>query len=530
MRVWSDFQARAKTALSGVLRQTCAIAVLVPTSLAAQDQQPLSSIDWLSDSLAEEAALRPQRRAQDGSPRGVSVAPVTVTTLDVAAPDGAGLAGSGETGLAATLWGPTTTDAIARRLAAWPNESLPAARAALERLILARLNPPLDGGTPGALIVARIDTLLRLGALDQAAALLREAGTERPELFRRAFDVALLQGRENEGCAQLQASPGIAPSLPVRIFCLARSGDWSAAALTLETADALGQLSPLEDALLARFLEPEIAELAPPLPRISMPTPLEWRMLEAIGERQSTAGLPRAFAHADLRETAGWKSRIEATERLVRSGALPPERLNTVYRERSAAASGGVWDRVALVEDLRLALEADRPRAVARALPEAWAAMQAGGLAVPFAEALAPCLVPVALDGEAALLAHRIALLSERYEDAALTPPDGADALSLALARGLPPEPGSWDQRDPLAAALAAAFAPTPPAPTPRIAGLAETGRIGEALIEALLIAARGAEADPGDLAAALAFLRGAGMEETARRAALQIHLLRGRA
>jgi len=269
----------------------------------AQDGTPLSSIDWLSDSLADDAALRPEpglepgpesgpdlrpeRRAPPVAGGGSALAPpVSVAPLDAPAPDGVGLVAPEAAGLAPSLWGGSTTDAIARRLAALPDRPLPAAREALKRLILARLDPPGGGGTPGALALARIDTLLRWGALAEAAELIEAAGTERPELFRRAFDIALLQEREDQGCAVLQASPGIAPSIPVRIFCLARSGDWPAAALTLETAEALGALTPEEDALLARFLDADLADPDAPLP-------------------------PRAAGRSDPRREAGSRTRFD---------------------------------------------------------------------------------------------------------------------------------------------------------------------------------------------------------------------------
>ena len=47
------------------------------------------------------------------------------------------------------------------------------------------------------------------------------------------------------------------------------------------------------------------------------PDPLTFRLFETIGERLPTAALPRAFAHADLRDVAGWKAQIEAAERGV---------------------------------------------------------------------------------------------------------------------------------------------------------------------------------------------------------------------
>ncbi len=491
----------------------------------AAPAQPLSTIDWLSDSLAEQAALRPERRAPPVAGDGSALAPeVTVAPLDTPAPDGVGLTGAAEAGLPPGLWGASTTDAVARQLSRLPERPLPAAREAIKRIVLARLDPPEGGGTPGALALARIDTLLRWGALDEAAALIDLAGTDRPELFRRAFDIALLQERENVACARLQDAPGIAPSIPVRIFCLARSGDWSAAAVTLETADALGQVSPGEEALLARFLELDGSDgLLPPLPQRATITPLDWRMLEAIGESRTTASLPLAFAHAELRPRTGWKRRIEATERLVRAGALPPTRLATIYGEREPSASGGVWERVAAVQALDRALERGQPRAVARALAPAWREMRASGLGPAFAALYAPRIAPLDLAGPEAALAHRITLLGPDYEAAALAPPEGADPLALALARGVAPES---EPDAPLPAALARAFAtPSPELPS-RLSRLIDEDRLGEALLHALDTVSRGAQADPEDLSGALAFLRATGLEDTARRAALQIRLL----
>ena len=487
---------------------------------------PLSTIDWLSDSLADPSSLRPEGRAPPLAGDGSALAPeVTVTPLDAPESGAIGLVPAAASGLPSGLWGQSAVDTLVERLAALPDRPLPAARDALKRVILARLDPPRGGGAPGALTVARIDTLLRWGALDEAAALLAQAGTARPDLFRRAFDIALLQEREQSACTQLEAAPGIAPSIPAHIFCLARSGDWAAAALTLDTAEALGEIDAAEEALLARFLDLDESDAALPARPGSGPlSPLEWRMLEAVGERRSTVALPVAFAHAELRPTSGWKARVEATERLVRVGALPPSRLAAVYAERAPAASGGVWERVAAVQALEAALQRGQPRAVARQLEPAWEALSAVGLGPAFAALYAPRLTPLDLAGPEATLAHRIALLGPDYEAVALAPPPDADPVARALARGEAPPPDGA-ALGPLGRTLGAAFAlPLPEAPA-SLARLQSTDRLGEALLAALDTLADGARADPADLTGALVFLRGAGLEDTARRAALQIYL-----
>ena len=66
--------------------------------------------------------------------------------------------------------------------------------------------------------------------------------------------------------------------------------------------------------------------------------------------------LPLAFAHAELRDTAGWKSQIESAERLARAGVIAPNVLLGLYTERLPAASGGVWDRAAAFQRFESAL------------------------------------------------------------------------------------------------------------------------------------------------------------------------------
>jgi hypothetical protein len=105
-------------------------------------------------------------------------------------------------------------------------------------ILLAEVAAPVDAGGRGELLLVRIDKLLALGALEQAAALIDAAGSATPDLFRRSFDVALLTGAEDRACESMAGAPHLAPTVPARIFCLARSGDWDTAALTIRTSRA----------------------------------------------------------------------------------------------------------------------------------------------------------------------------------------------------------------------------------------------------------------------------------------------------
>ncbi|MBS8225576.1 hypothetical protein [Vannielia litorea] len=495
------------------------------TVLLAQEA-PISSIDWLSDSLATPVvAVAP--RDEPPVANSASIETVTVTPLGAPSPDGIGLIGRREAGFPGNLWGSSELDRLRRLIADLPVEPIPAQQDLIRLLLLTELDPPIGAGPEGLLFQARIDALLARGAVDEAAEMLGRTGSKAPAIFQRSFDVALLQGHEDAGCRQLRATPGISPSYATRIFCLARTGEWQTAALTLDTAKALGHLDAEEDALLARFLDPELADGAAPLPAFKRPSPLVYRMLEAIGEPVPTAQLPLAFAHADLRNTAGWRARIGAAERLARVGSLPPEQLLEIWSERQPAASGGVWDRVALMQGLNAALEQANAAAVARLLPDAWAQAQSTHLEVPFAALFGQRLQTQDLSGGAADLAYRIGLLTEGYEALALAreaPTDDMNAFLTALARGLPedaPAPNA------LAEAIAEGFAS--PALPRNLASPVADGRIGEAILLAMEALESGAEGDLDDVTTAVAFLRRLNLEDVARRYALQLMLLDGR-
>lgn len=489
---------------------------------AALGEPPLSAIDWLSESVA----ARPMETPPPVLGPGPRTDPISVEPLPGPSPDAVGLLPAQVAGLPRDLWGPGDSAAIARAIRAEPVDTLPAVQSLLFTLLLTELEPPADDRGEGEILLARLDRLLDMGALDQAQALVERAGPTRPALFRRWFDISLLTGQEDRACAAMRLTPDIAPTFPARIFCLARGGDWNAAALTLETARALGYVSDDEDALLARFLDPALAEEGPPLPAPARPSPLIFRMREAIGEPLPTATLPLAFAQADLRPDAGWKARLAAAERLARTGALSSNQLLGVWTERKPAASGGIWDRVAAIQAFDVALLAGAPDLVAERLAPAWAAVRAAELEVPFAQIYGARLARLELPGEAGAEAFRIGLLADEYEAIAMArrPQSAEEAFLIGLARGtpqdIPPPEG-------LGAAVAEGFAA--PEPTANEAVLLREGRLGEVILAAMDLIARGAQGDLGAVTRALALMRRVGLEDVARKSALQLMLLERR-
>ncbi len=483
--------------------------------------EPLSAIDWLSRSVELAPVFGPPVTETAVTPG------ITTTTLAQPSKNPVGILPPRVTGLPQSLWIKSNEEDLVALVRAERIDMLPAMQDLLKVLMMAEADPPQDAGTNGALFLARVDKLLDMGALEQAKSLIEQATPDTPALFQRWFDVALLTGTEDAACDVMQETPSIAPTYSARIFCLARSGEWPVAALTLNTHRVLGDITPAEEALLSRFLDPELYEGEPPLDPPERVTPLNFRMHEAIGEALVTAPLPLAFAHADLRFTSPWKAQLEAAERLAHHGAVSENVLLRHYTSRTPAASGGIWDRAAAMQRFDVAMLAGDPDAVADTLPAAWSAMREARAEIQFAKLYGAALQDLPLRQDAASVAIEVGLLSPSYERVALLVEERGidwDPFAIGLARGTP----ALDDADTAKEkAIAAAFL-TPAVPED-IARLLEQGKLGEALLRALQLFDAGSDGDLRALTASLSALRTVGLEDVARRAALQ-HLLLYRA
>ena len=528
------------------------VLALLPDGTLAQNTggAPLSVIDWLDTAaplaqLPRAPRIRPNNTLKPLNEPAVTTdgtAPqITIRPLSATAPRTVGIVPAAITGMRPDIWAASDATQLAQRIAALPDLDLPAANALLYTLLLAEASAPAGGlAAQNTLTRARVDKLMMLGAVDPALALVEQAGGDTsPALFDVWMDLSLLAGTEDTACGGLSRAPHLTKNTATRIFCAARDGDWDNAALTFGSAKALSMLPRDTLNVLDRFLNPDIFEDAAPLRTPRNVDPLTFRLFETIGEPLPTGPLPRPFAVADLRDLAGWKSQLEAAERLTRAGALPDNRLLGLYTDRKPAASGGIWDRVHAVQRFDTALETGSADAVAKTLPTVWREMQNAGLEVSFSAAFHERLETVPLTGSAAAIKARIGLLSPAYETVAYGL-DAADAvlgahtaLIRAVAQGEPaPRARNGAQNGTLnqapTEALPRAIYDSFSAPMPRAEWIemARSGRLGEAILATLDALRDGARGDSLSLRDALGTLRALGLEDTARRAALQILLL----
>ena len=491
----------------------------------AEAPPPLSAIDWLSNSVAEEAAP-PSATAE--TPLAAAPAAVRVMPLDTPVIDATGLIGPESLGVPQDIWGRSSAGDLAAalsRLNLGP-DSPPTIGRFMAKLLQVRFDPPIDAAVDDRFFYARVDRLLEKGHLETAGALIEATGLNDPQLFRRRFDIALLTGTETEACRDIETTPELSPTYPARIFCLARLGQFDVAALTLGNAETLGILTEDEDALLLYFLDPELFEGEPIPSTPSVPTPLQFRLYEAIGERIATDGLPVPFAHADLSNDVGWKARLNAAERLAASGAIPFERLLDVYQEREASASGGVWQRVSAVQSLARAVDTRDRQRIVDALPSAWDAARTAEYAAPFSTWIMPTLRALEEPGSVSHLAFEIALTAEDADVAARFANQSLeDRFLLSLTNN---RIGTEPAGDALGRAVLRGLSAVNAGST--FEALISDDRRGEVLFRALDQLANGADGNPDTTAQSLAALRRIGLADLARQIAVELILKEGAA
>ena len=493
----------------------------------AQDA-PNSAIEWLSESIQNPPnfSIPPD----DSAATGPLISQIALDpSTDFGIPDAVGLLPPTVTGFPAAFWGVTPSGTAAEMIARQDIGTLPAAKALFQQILLAQTDPPTDASSKPVVLLARIDRLIETGALDAAEALMVISGPSTPALFKRQFDVALLVNRTQAACDALKANPNLSNDLATRVFCLARNGDWNAAATTLSLGATIGMLDRPREEMLIRFLDPDLFEgTKDPDPPEDM-TATDFFLREAVLLPRPSGLLPLAYVYGDTNARAPLRMQIEASERLVAAGTLPSNFLFSAYRSGKAASSGGIWGRAEAVQSLDKALSERDEAAIAATLPVAAEALAKVGLSVAFAQEYAPTLANQPFEGELEQVADLIASLLLLADLDARSWALGSEDTNILFASAL--VAGKIDTEhstSSMTAAIAEAFGDEAPdsSATERLLMDIDGGSYGPAVLGALRLLASGTETDPQSVEAALFALRRAGLEKSARQLAVQILLL----
>ncbi len=507
-----------------------ALTLLVYIGASAQAQAPLSAIEWLTESIKDPPNFEIQSESEpliELLAQAISVkkgmAPVS--------PDAIGLLSPAVTGFSADLWGDMPAPDISDLLSDFPNEGTPEAKNLFRRLLLAQANPAPDDIQNGLVLMARVNRLLEIGALDAAEALIAFAPTSNAQIFQIKFNIAILSGRTRDICNTLATTPAISDDLSARVFCLARNGDWNAAAITLSLGAGIGGISAEREEMLIRFLDPKLFEGAADPPSPDPFGIMDFVLREAVFLPRPSGLMPLPYLYRDIGEHAPLRSKMEASERLVMAGSLPSNLLFAAYREGKAASSGGVWGRANSIQMLDEALEAGSADDLVTAVIAAYANFADAGLLLPLAEEYADVLS--ALEYSPLFAKARLAVLdllhlanvsNISWSETAIL--NGSRQLALAIVTHAPliidPEGKAMQQ-----SLIKGLNGPIPDSPAAsRLLNMLEDREPGQAILAALRILADGALADPEGVRNGLYLLVSAGQSSAARRIAVQILLL----
>lgn len=524
--------------------------LLAPAGLA---QVPASPASAAPRPLGAPLPLGPPQRAAAPEP-GTAI---SAEPLAPPSPDAAGLLAPTAGGLPEPVWEGTRRAVVERLLPALPGRNpSPTLRMLERRLLLTSAEPPRGDGP--SLVALRVAALGAMGATGDAAALAEAAslaGDQRTARLRvRAH---LLAGSYHAVCDGVPALSD-ADALRLTAVCQALDGQVDAALLTAGLLREAGDGDPALVRLLeavgtgAAAPDPGLAEIDPEhlaLLRIAkLPVPAE----AFTGELDVLA----ALAAEPLADPA---ARLDAAERAATLGLLDPVRLAAAYEAASAdTVRGALFARLAA---------GTSPGDGASLVAEATAGMPVPTLAGPvgalWADALGPVLVAAEVRPAAAGQVARLLLAQDRGAEAEpwLASLDAADAAALGpasvavgirtadagldawLDRATSGDGAARHRAAGVLAVLRAGGAAIPdrawlalldPARVPRevaspallqwLRDAALTGAIGETVLVALVLMGEDAPADaaPATVAAVVEALRAVGLDEEARRIAVE--------
>ena len=325
---------------------------LMVSSLAAQT--PLSAIDWLSKENSKfQKSLIDEKNTETENTNDIKV-----STLASNEYQAIGLLPIYVTGIPTTIWRNSSFDDLVYSFKTMPIFKYSPIQELVYSLLLAEARPPLNEPKRYAFLEARLNTLLNYGAVDPAIALIERASPLPERMIPLLFDISLLSSSNFPICDPIFQNTKNRELQAELIYCYARKGDWLTAHLILKTGEVLEDLNVREVSLLDRYLEVDFnVDLNALLPPPELITPLEYRLYEAIGEPIPAEYLPIQYSQSDLSGENGWRAQVVAAERLSLTGAIPENQILGVYTSNNPGVSGGMWERVKVVQDLDFALE-----------------------------------------------------------------------------------------------------------------------------------------------------------------------------
>lgn len=262
-------------------------------------------------------------------------------TLDAPSEQASGLVAAPSAGLSQAMWAGTNGETALQSVSSAKPMRYHALNTLLRRALIVSAAPPTEAD---GFLSTRAEALLRFGAAEDASSLLGvQPFSENPDRARTSAESALLIGRDDELCGLVLAEPEATDSrvdadfwATLRGYCLATSGD-PLAPVAIGAMRDIGRIEPADALLLEAVLDESIAEFVP-MPATETLDPLRLAVLRRLGraggqivERAPLAIVSGLYAV----ESTGARGGLLAGERLEQAGSLTTPELRRLYASLS---------------------------------------------------------------------------------------------------------------------------------------------------------------------------------------------------
>jgi len=345
-----------------------------------------------------------------------SRAPVEIQTLGSIDPDSVGTMDPAQGGFPVDLWRGLDRAQVAKLLDMLPDRMpSPTMRGLAHRLLLSRVTAPRGERTGKSLLARRVGVLYGMGDAESALALLRNAppGHGEDALMRAEVEGHFLLNDNASACRQVRAHAHERLNAywqQASAYCLALAGQPDKAALLADILAERGNAVPSAFfAAMDSFAGMRSAEVA----SLASPAALHISMMRAANLQLPPdalgAGSPALLRAIAVSPNARLDVRLEAAERALADGALPPERLREIYASVPTDRAGGdqpltfaekSWGPEARALLVRAAAAQDAATAKAEVLQRGYRLGRERGGYTPFLMASLPQLVAIAPAGE----------------------------------------------------------------------------------------------------------------------------------
>ena len=252
-----------------------------------------------------------------------------------------GLISAENTTFPASLWNRSDESILAKKITEIPELKLASTNKIFKRLLILDTEPPINAignkNMGSMFLISRVDRLIEMGAIDEAETILDYIKNPNYDLLTRKIDIASITGRLQGTCKKIRRHFKSSDILKFKIICLAREGDWNAAAILFSVGSTLKLFSSTEKKLLLNFLDPEINVKIEEEEMKENLSPINFYLLLSRGSIFNTKDLPPKYAYNLSLVGNNLMERIQSSEKLVKNFSMNSHHLFSLYRSAGQA-------------------------------------------------------------------------------------------------------------------------------------------------------------------------------------------------